>query len=70
MSDGLSIEELARRNPLRGFLFEVLRDEQRRGHVEPVDGGWRATAAFVETFGGAFGYLTPPMSKETKGERR
>jgi hypothetical protein len=64
---GLSIDELARRNPMRHLLPAILVDEERRGHVERVDGRWRPTASFVRDYGRSFSDLGPIT---TSTERR
>jgi hypothetical protein len=69
MAQGLRTEQLARTNPMRAYLGDVLRDEQRLGRVErTADGMWRATPALVETFASAFSHLGQ-LSTTPKGDR-
>lgn len=73
MRGGLTTEELIASNPMRAYLSDVLRDEQRSGRIErAADGTWMASAALVARYGRAFGDLTSltgSMSTPTRGER-
>jgi hypothetical protein len=68
---GLTVEELAARQwrPV-WYVAEILADERERGHVELVGGRWEATPGLVERYAGAFGCLTAPMLKPTRGVNR
>jgi len=67
MSGGLTVEQLARSNPMRGFLTEVLRDEQRLGRIErTADGTWKAAPSFVAEYAAAFSNLGPITSTKRR----
>jgi hypothetical protein len=61
VAGALTTEQIAaRQGKPAWFVQDVLRDEQRRGHVEQTpDGRWRVSAKFVERFGRAFGEVRP-----------
>jgi hypothetical protein len=69
MSGGLSTEDLARTNPMRGFLTVVLSDEARLGRIQrDRDGVWRATDALVAQHGAAMSWLGPPRTNLSRKE--
>jgi hypothetical protein len=41
------------------LMESILKAEARRGHVEKIDDGWRATAELVRRHGAAFGEFRP-----------
>ena len=61
MARGLSTQQLARSNPVRSFLADVLRDEARLGRIkQDADGKWRAVPDLVAEYGSAFAYVQSP----------
>jgi hypothetical protein len=67
---GLTTEQIAARQwKPAWYVEEVLRDEAKRGHVEEIDGHWRATPTLVETYAGAFSFLGGPRVRNTERGR-
>jgi hypothetical protein len=58
-------EQISESTKIHADILElVLRDEQRRGHVEKVGQHWRISAAAEERYGRALRDLTFPEGRE------
>jgi hypothetical protein len=71
MRGGLTTEQLAAWRRPAWFVRDLLRDEQRRGHVRQINGRWCATESLLETYWAAFGCIVgpgPTTAKETSDE--
>jgi hypothetical protein len=63
--NGLTVEQLARRNLLPSLLPQVLLDERQRGNVERRGKQWVASEGLVREFGPAFAYVQPQQRERT-----